>query len=105
MPRRLRTSARLALGLVLSLAMLPSACGSSSQPGAGDPCAGLELPPCPPPCPDEVLGTCGGPCTIEGEVCGNTIGDTRVCSDGRLACTVHPPLDPTGCNQACTPAP
>ncbi|MBI2893583.1 MAG: hypothetical protein HYY06_08515 [Deltaproteobacteria bacterium] len=66
----------------------------------GDPCAGVDLPPCPPACPDEIFVRCGQRCETEGETCGNDIGDARTCLDGTWQCVVHPPLG-TGCNLVC----
>lgn len=68
------------------------------------PCAALDLPVCPPECPVDAFAECGLPCPTEGEACGNSIGDGRVCQDGVWACTVHAPLEPEGCNQVCRPA-
>ena len=63
-----------------------------------DPCAGVELPPCPGECPPGDF--CGMACEVEGSKCGNNIGDGMECIDGTWMCTVHPPLGP-GCNLVC----
>lgn len=65
------------------------------------PCVGLDLPDCPPECPDDWQLSCGEPCSAEGDSCGNAIGDGRTCSGGVWQCSVHPPLDPDGCNRIC----
>jgi hypothetical protein len=71
----------------------------AGQGGAIDPCAGIELPPCPLPC----LGIePGGVCGDEGATCGNAIGDGCTCTGGQWQCTVHPPLG-DGCNLVCRP--
>ena len=67
-----------------------------------DPCEGVQLPPCPPECPDDYAATCGLPCKVEGEECGNEIGDGRQCVDGSYVCSVHSPLG-EGCNLVCDP--
>ncbi len=69
-----------------------------------DPCEGVELPACPAACPDNFGVECGQPCDVEGETCGNEIGDGRTCQDGVWQCTVHPPLG-MGCNRICNAAP
>ncbi len=67
----------------------------------GDPCEGVDLPPCPPECdPDLFPGECGGPCEPDGATCGNNIGDGMQCLEGQWLCSVHPPLG-TGCNLIC----
>lgn len=66
----------------------------------GDPCEGVDLPPCPPECPDQAPALCGQPCDMEGDACGNNIGDGMVCTGGTWQCSVHPPLGP-GCNLVC----
>ena len=66
-----------------------------------DPCAGVDLPACPPECGEmEYPELCGLPCDTEGQTCGNNIGDGMTCSGGQWLCTVHPPLGP-GCNLVC----
>lgn len=65
------------------------------------PCAGVELPACPPECEEGAFGRCGEACDASvDEACGNEIGDAMACEDGAWVCTVHPPLGP-GCNQIC----
>jgi hypothetical protein len=68
--------------------------------GMGDPCEGIDLPPCPPPC---VGIEPGGACDTPGATCGNEIGDGCQCADAQWQCTVHPPLG-MGCNLVCRPA-
>lgn len=68
-----------------------------------DPCDGVQLPPCPPECPDDYAATCGLECEVEGEECGNEIGDGRQCVDGTYVCSVHSPLG-EGCNLVCDPS-
>ena len=70
--------------------------------GVTDPCEGLDLPVCPPACPTDAFAACGEPCDVEGEACGNNIGDGRTCLEGTWQCTVHAPLgtDET-CNLVC----
>lgn len=67
---------------------------------ACDPCAGEDLPPCPPECDPNAMDQCGQPCADEGYTCGNNIGDGMTCMGGVWGCTVHPPLG-TGCNLVC----
>lgn len=93
---------------LLLMGLLACADGSDGQAGDTgvddtDPCAGLDLPPCPPECPTGWGETCGTACEVEGETCGNSIGDGRSCTDGQWACTVHAPLEPEGCNLVCDP--
>jgi hypothetical protein len=38
---------------------------------------------------------------VEGEACGNNIGDGRVCTDGMWTCSIHAPLEPDECNRVC----
>jgi hypothetical protein len=64
-----------------------------------DPCAGVDLPPCPPPCTGVNPGDA---CAPEGARCGNAIGDACTCAQSRWQCEVHPPLEP-GCNLVCRP--
>jgi hypothetical protein len=66
-----------------------------------DPCFGIPLPSCPPACPADYSQHCGEPCAVEGETCGNNIGDGRTCVEGRWACLIHPPLSPDHCNLVC----
>ena len=80
--------------------LLLMACFSTAD--SADPCEAVELPACPAACPDDYAATCGEPCEIEGETCGNEIGDGRVCADGVYGCVVHTPLGP-GCNLVCDP--
>lgn len=68
---------------------------------AEDYCAGIELPECPEECPDDYASTCGEPCETDGEACGNSIGDGRVCVDGMYTCSVHAPLEADECNKVC----
>ena len=77
------------------------ACTEKETVETGDPCADLDLPECPQECPDDYASTCGEPCETEGEECGNSIGDGRVCVDGIYQCSVHAPLEPEGCNSIC----
>jgi hypothetical protein len=73
-------------------------------PCPADPCAGVELPACPPACADDATSRCGQACDAEGEACGNEIGDGMVCQGGTWSCIVHAPLGP-GCNAVCRRAP
>ena len=75
-------------------------CTFPECPKPADPCAGIELPPCPPECPADGMSRCGQPCDQEGEACGNAIGDNMTCQGGTWNCTVHAPLG-MGCNQVC----
>ncbi len=68
----------------------------------GEYCQAVELPPCPAECPADYFESCGQPCDVEGEACGNEIGDGMVCLDGVWSCAVHAPLG-TGCNWVCDP--
>jgi hypothetical protein len=79
--------------------------GGQKEDRPADPCAGKELPVCPPACPTGFTSSCGEPCETEGESCGNAIGDGRSCADGRWQCSVHAPLTPDGCNRVCDPEP
>lgn len=72
-----------------------------SADDSADPCADESLPDCPAPCPDDWSSTCGEPCTVDGEACGNDIGDGRTCTGGAWQCSVHAPLEPGACNQVC----
>lgn len=75
--------------------------GGSCKSWNIDPCIGVELPPCPAECaPGSNPDDCGQPCEVEGETCGNNIGDGMTCSGGVWQCTVHPPQTP-GCNLVC----
>ncbi len=85
----------------LLVLVLLTAC-FDSKPDTAHPCEGVELPPCPDACPDDYAATCGEPCEVEGEVCGNEIGDGRECSSGTYTCSVHAPLG-EGCNLVCDP--
>ena len=85
---------RFLIGLALA------GCGGSEMESA-DPCASLDLPTCPEECPEGWGEECGQPCDVEGEECGNDIGDGRSCVDGVWSCTVHAPLEPEGCNLVC----
>jgi hypothetical protein len=67
-----------------------------------DPCDGIDLPACPEPCTGPL--ECGQACDDEGATCGNSIGDGRVCQNGRWGCSVHAPLG-LGCNLVCRPQP
>jgi hypothetical protein len=67
-----------------------------------DDCYGVDLPECPEECPVDYAATCGEPCEIEYDECGNNIGDGRICLDGIWQCTVHAPLGGPGvCNLVC----
>jgi hypothetical protein len=76
--------------------------GHDTSQTAGDPCAGLELPPCD-FCPSSMSILCGLPCGEPGQSCSNDIGDGMECVDGTWQCVVHPPLG-EGCNLVCTTA-
>ena len=69
----------------------------------GSDCDGLDLPECPMECPVDYAVTCGEPCDVEGDECGNDIGDGRVCLDGFWSCSTHAPLDTESgvCNLVC----
>jgi hypothetical protein len=94
--------------LVLSMAtvvLCTSACMDKTLDSGSDTageCADEDLPPCPDECPEDWASTCGEACEVDGETCGNEIGDGRECIDGIWECTVHGPLD-EGCNQVCDP--
>lgn len=89
-----------ALALYSALAAL-AGCALSPDDSA-DPCNGVELPACPEACPDDYAATCGEACTVEGETCGNDIGDGRQCLEGIYQCSVHAPLGGPGeCNLVC----
>ncbi|HUS68695.1 MAG TPA: hypothetical protein VMZ28_29365 [Kofleriaceae bacterium] len=85
------------------------ACGDKAGPGetttpAGggdkDPCAGVELPACPPECTAPVGQLAGQACEA-GSACGNQIGDGCTCNaQGTWDCQPHRPLGP-GCNLVC----
>jgi hypothetical protein len=77
--------------------------GVDSATDTAGPCASESLPACPPACPEDAFEVCGQPCTVEGETCGNSIGDGRVCDGGVWSCSVHAPLEPEGCNRVCDP--
>ena len=80
-----------------------NAFGDSSTLDSSDPCAELNLPECPMECPEDFASSCGEECEVEGEECGNSIGDGRICSEGVWSCTVHAPLGGEGeCNRVCT---
>ena len=81
--------------------VLFTACFVKESSDSGDPCADLDLPECPAECPEDYASTCGEPCDIEGEECGNSIGDGRVCVEGTYQCSVHAPLEQDGCNSVC----
>lgn len=67
-------------------------------------CDDLDLPPCPEECPEDWAATCGEICKVEGETCGNQIGDGRECVDGLWQCSVHAPVgDADTCNLVCDP--
>ena len=83
------------------LFMIFLACSEKELSETADPCADLDLPECPEECPDDYASTCGEPCETEGEECGNSIGDGRVCVDGVYQCSVHAPLEAEGCNSIC----
>ena len=83
------------------LSFMGLACDAPLSADSAEPCAELDLPECPAECPEDYASTCGEPCESEGEECGNEIGDGRVCTDGMWQCSVHAPLEPTGCNQVC----
>lgn len=85
---------------ILTSLVLLSACFEPAD--TGEYCQAAELPPCPDACPDDWAATCGEPCEVEGETCGNEIGDGRVCAEGVWSCAVHAPLG-TGCNWVCDP--
>ena len=68
---------------------------------SSDLCAGIDLPECPAECPEDFANSCGEECQTEGEECGNSIGDGRICTDGLWQCTVHAPLEPDQCNLIC----
>ena len=74
----------------------------ASESGTGDPCAGVELPLCD-YCPAAMATLCGLPCEMEGQTCGNEIGDGMQCAGGQWECVVHPPLG-EGCNEVCEAA-
>lgn len=98
----MNTTPRWLLLTLLGLAACSSADKSSAVPPPGDPCAGVELPPCPPACEESQAGRCGQPCAPGADLaCGNNIGDGMQCVDGTWQCSVHAPLSPTGCNLTC----
>ena len=86
---------------MMLISLLLAGCSGSAETGGEDPCAGEDLPECPAECPDDYAATCGEPCETDGEACGNSIGDGRVCLDGIWSCSVHAPLEAEGCNQIC----
>ena len=67
-----------------------------------DPCAGVELPLCPPACEPGAMERCGQPCA-DAAACGNDVGDGMTCEAGTWQCSVHAPLG-MGCNRVCAPA-
>jgi hypothetical protein len=69
---------------------------------SGEYCQAADLPPCPPECPTDYAASCGLPCDVEGEACGNEIGDGMQCHSGIWSCSVHAPLG-MGCNWVCDP--
>lgn len=81
-------------------ALLLTACFDPGE--TGEYCQAAELPPCPAECPTDYAASCGEPCEIEGEACGNEIGDGRECLEGTWSCSVHAPLG-MGCNWICDP--
>ena len=86
--------------LTTFLALTLFACGTDVADSA-DPCATIMHVECPPECPEDYASSCGEACDIEGEACGNEIGDGRVCTDGVWTCSVHSPLEPGECNIVC----
>lgn len=92
---------------ILILALCSIACSGgivsddTSDIDSGDPCAGLDLPECPPECPEDWSASCGEPCEEEDQACGNTLGDGRECIDSQWECSVHSPLDPGECSDVC----
>ena len=78
-----------------------AACANKATDTSTDPCAELNLPECPEECPEDYASSCGEACELEGEECGNNIGDGRKCTNGIWQCSVHRPLEPEGCNSIC----
>jgi hypothetical protein len=71
----------------------------------GDPCAGLELPPCPEPCTAE-HGDCGEPCGegyADGYTCGDELGNGMICEGGEWVCVTADPPQPGACDVVCEP--
>jgi hypothetical protein len=61
-----------------------------------DPCEGVVLPACPRACTAfPMTGTC-----TNGDLCGNSSGDSCSCAGGTWSCINHAPLG-TGCNSVC----
>ena len=86
--------------LIVIGSILMSGCSSDEQ--YVEDCDGVELPECPAECPVDYLATCGEPCDLDAEECGNNIGDGRICLDEIWQCTVHAPLGGPGvCNLVC----
>ena len=86
--------------LTTFLALTIFACNPDADDSAGL-CDGVELPECPPECPEDGSTNCGAACEVEGDECGNNIGDNRICVDGTWECTEHAPLEPNECNWVC----
>ena len=85
--------------LIFILAL--ASCGGGAEPF--DPCAEKALPECPAQCPAGAFERCGAPCSVEGEACGNELGDGMMCVGHVWLCTVHAPLG-TGCSRVCRAA-
>ncbi|MEZ4222903.1 MAG: hypothetical protein R3B13_18315 [Polyangiaceae bacterium] len=83
---------------------LGKGCNLVCRRDQSDPCVGQSLPTCPPQCSPGSTANCGQPCNVEGEECGNNIGDGMTCTGGTWQCTVHPPLG-QGCNLVCRDLP
>lgn len=79
--------------------------GAGNTGGSGsdstDPCDGVTLPACPPQCGDALGSMAGSDCSEGDECVTSAVGDGCECSGGQWQCSVHPPLDPNGCNLVC----
>jgi hypothetical protein len=79
--------------------------GTSTGDTGTDPCADLELPPCPEPCTPE-HGDCGGLCEEsygEGYSCGDELGNGMICEGGEWVCITADTPEPGACNMVCEP--
>jgi hypothetical protein len=79
--------------------------GTSTWDDGTDPCAGLELPPCPEAC-TAAHGDCGDPCEEaygEGYTCGDELGNGMICEGGEWVCITADPPKPGACDVVCEP--
>jgi len=87
--------------LLILLSMMACEPEEETTPSQEELCAELDLPDCPEECPEDFMSVCGQSCEVEGEACGNNIGDGRECLDGVWECASHAPLSEDGCNLVC----